>query len=93
MKQPRKLYTARIGVLTALYLTFWSMHSHAVSVAMGDALYPDLVPKAGLSASDVVRIQLKALANNDTPRKDAGIEIPAGIDWMLSGFRHGASCS
>ena len=38
-------------------------------------LAPDLVPNPALTASDVVRIQLGALANNDSPYQDAGIEI------------------
>lgn len=40
-----------------------------------DPVLPDLVPRPQLSADDVVRIQLDALANNDSPRADAGIEI------------------
>lgn len=38
-------------------------------------LSPDLIPNPGLTADEVVRIQLDALANNDSPRPDAGIEI------------------
>ena len=75
MRYLRKLSTARIGVLTGLFMAFWLIHSHAASATIEDELYPDLSPKAELSASDVVRIQLEALANNDTPRQDAGIEL------------------
>lgn len=40
-----------------------------------EQMSPDLIPNPELTADDVVRIQLNALANNDTPRPDAGIEI------------------
>lgn len=36
---------------------------------------PELVPDPALSAEEVVRIQLGALARNDDPYPDAGIEI------------------
>ena len=38
-------------------------------------IFPNLTPNPGLSAGDVVRIQLGALAKNDIPHTDAGIEI------------------
>lgn len=38
-------------------------------------LLPELIPDPGLTAGDVVRIQLDALADNDSPHPDAGIEI------------------
>ena len=44
-------------------------------MATGEDLAPDLVPNPSLTASDVVRIQLGALANNDSPHPDAGIAI------------------
>ena len=40
-----------------------------------EELSPELIPDPGLTADEVVRIQLNALANNDSPRPDAGIEI------------------
>lgn len=45
------------------------------SAVTAEELLPDLTPNPGLSAGDVVRIQLGALANNDSPHPDAGIEI------------------
>ncbi len=44
------------------------------AAAAGDLL-PELVPDPRLTADEVVRIQLEALANNDDPHPDAGIEI------------------
>ena len=43
--------------------------------ANAEEVSPDLIPNPELTADDVVRIQLGALANNDSPRPDAGIEI------------------
>ncbi|MDZ7705479.1 MAG: DUF4864 domain-containing protein [Trueperaceae bacterium] len=38
-------------------------------------LRPDLQPSTDLAPEEVVRIQLEALANNDDPYPDAGIEL------------------
>ena len=38
-------------------------------------IFPELVPNPSLAPGEVVRIQLSALAKNDSPRLDAGIEI------------------
>lgn len=55
----------------ALILSSW-----LASTAVADeVLLPELAPDPELSAINVVRIQLSALSNNDTPRPDAGIEI------------------
>ncbi|MDJ0956347.1 MAG: DUF4864 domain-containing protein [Arenicellales bacterium] len=53
----------------ALLIILWSFTGSAAEI------FPDLTPNPGLSADDVVRIQLGALANNDSPHTDAGIEI------------------
>jgi hypothetical protein len=47
----------------------------AVLAYGAEELFPDLVPRPSLEPAEVVRIQLEALAANDTPRQDAGIEI------------------
>lgn len=53
----------------ALLFVLWS------ATATTAEIFPNLTPNPGLSADDVVRIQLGALANNDSPHADAGIEI------------------
>ena len=53
----------------ALLVILWSTTGATAEI------FPDLTPNPALSADDVVRIQLGALANNDSPHADAGIEI------------------
>ncbi len=48
----------------------------ATSLTAGaEELFPELVPSPSLAPDEVVRIQLGALAKNDSPRLDAGIEV------------------
>lgn len=59
---------------TGLTLAGWLLIVCATGADTG-RLAPHLSPNPGLTAADVVRIQLTALASNDSPRPDAGIEI------------------
>lgn len=64
----------RLGLVLPVLLTALSTIT-TTPTGRAEDLSPELAPRPSLAPHEVVRIQLGALANNDSPHMDAGIEI------------------
>ena len=76
-------YVTVSAILMAMLLVFFAFDSVKANQSSVTAKFEaqhaagqaTLIPKPEFTPDKVVRIQLNALANNDTPYRDAGIEI------------------